>query len=136
MIGEGKNFVGIMLGLGQRGVAPAVVSDQIGRLTFTSELVSIIDHLVTTNAPYGTYNTTNNGEPASWAAITRLIFTTAGFDLAVTDTSTAEYYADKDGIAPRPLCSIMDLSKLEATGYTGHDWHEDLIEYIQKELAT
>ncbi len=135
VIGEGKNFVGIMLGLGQRGIAPTVVSDQIGRLTFTSELVAIIDHLVTTNAAYGTYNATNSGEPASWADITRLIFTVAGYDLAVTDTSTAEYYAGKDGIAPRPLNSIMDLSKLAATGYTGHDWHEDLSTYIQKELA-
>lgn len=131
VIGEGKNFVGIMLDLGQRGIAPTVVSDQIGRLTFTSELVAIIDHLVTSQAAYGTYNATNGGEPASWADITRLIFTTAGFDLAVTDTSTAEYYAGKDGIAPRPLNSIMDLTKLKATGFASTDWHDELERYIQ-----
>ncbi len=136
VIGDGKNFVRIMLGLGARGIAPTVVSDQIGRLTFTSELVSVIDHLLTTTAPYGTYNATNSGEPASWADITRTIFATAGFDLTVTDTTTTKYYQGKPGIAPRPLLSIMDLGKLAGTGYTGHDWHDDLTAYIQKELAT
>src|SRR5690606_29757497 len=43
VIGEGKNFVRTMLGLAQKGVSPTVVADQIGRLTFTSELVRAID---------------------------------------------------------------------------------------------
>lgn len=131
VIGEGKNFVGIMLDLGQRGIAPTVVSDQIGRLTFTSELTNIIDHLVTTGAAYGTYDATNRGEPASWADITRLIFKTAGFDLAVTDTSTTDYFKEKPDAAPRPLNSIMDLSKLQATGFASTDWHDELQRYIK-----
>ena len=135
VIGEGKNFVRTMLGLGQKGVAPTVVSDQIGRLTFTSELVRIIDHLLTTNASFGTYNATNSGEPASWADITREIFRCANFDLPVTDTSTADYYAGKDGIAPRPLNSVMDLAKLQATGFASHDWHTELKDYVTKELS-
>ena len=67
VIGEGKNFVRTMLGLAEKGISPSVVADQVGRLTFTSELVRIIDHLLTTGAPYGTYNATNDGTPASWA---------------------------------------------------------------------
>ncbi len=63
-----------MLGLGKKGVAPTVVADQIGRLTFTSELVKAIDHLLSNQAAYGTYNISNGGEPASWADITREIF--------------------------------------------------------------
>lgn len=134
VIGEGKNFVRTMLGLGEKGIPPTVVADQIGRLTFTSELVEAIDHLLTTQAPYGTYNVTNGGKPASWADITREIFRAASYELAVTDTSTADYYAGKPGIAPRPLNSIMDLQKLEATGYRPRDWHEALADYIKKEL--
>ncbi len=135
VIGEGKNFVRVMLGLGAKAISPTVVADQIGRLTFTSELVRIIDHLLTTNAPAGTYNATNSGEPASWADITREIFTDANYDLAVTDTSTADYYAGKEGTAPRPLNSIMDLNKLQQTEFSSRDWHEDLKDYIAKELA-
>jgi dTDP-4-dehydrorhamnose reductase len=88
VIGEGKNFVRTMLELGQKGVSPKVVSDQVGRLTFTGELVRAIDHLLTSQAPYGTYNATNSGESASWADITRAIFKKAGYDLEVTDTTT------------------------------------------------
>ena len=136
MIGEGKNFVRTMLGLGEKGVAPTVVADQIGRLTFTSELVRIIDHLFATSAPYGVYNATNSGEPASWADITREIFKDAGYDLAVTDTTTDEYFSSKESVAPRPLNSVMDLSKLTATGFKGHNWHDDLADYIKKEQAS
>lgn len=135
VIGEGKNFVRTMLGLGQKGIAPTVVADQVGRPTFTSEIVRAIDHLLTAQAPAGTYNVSNSGEPVSWAELTRAIFQAAGFTLDVTDATTAEYFAGKPGIAPRPLNSVFDLSKLEATGFTFTDWQEDLKKYIQKELA-
>jgi dTDP-4-dehydrorhamnose 3,5-epimerase len=133
VIGDGKNFVRTMLSLGKKGISPTVVADQIGRLTFTSELVRAIDHLLSTKASFGTYNVTNDGEPASWADITREIFKLGGYDLAVTDTTTAEYFAGKDGIAPRPLKSTLDLSKLHATGFTSRNWHDDLKDYITKE---
>lgn len=135
VIGEGKNFVRTMLGLGQKGIAPTVVADQIGRLTFTSELVRIIDHLLTTGAAYGTYNATNGGEPASWAHITREIFTVGGYDLPVADTTTAQYFVDKEGIAPRPLNSTMDLGRLQQTGFKSRAWGDDLKVYIEKERS-
>lgn len=134
VIGEGKNFVRTMLGLGQKGIAPTVVADQVGRLTFTNELVRIVDHLLNTKAAYGTYNATNDGEPASWADITRQIFADAGYSLTVTNTTTADYFASKEDVAPRPLNSVMDLSKLHATGLTSRDWREDLKDYVKKEL--
>ncbi len=134
VIGEGKNFVRTMLGLAEKGISPSVVADQVGRLTFTSELVRIIDHLLTTGAPYGTYNATNDGTPASWAEMTREIFADAGYNsLAVTDTTTAAHFAGKEGVAPRPLESEMDLQKLHATGFESRDWHDELRAYIAKE---
>ena len=134
VIGEGKNFVRTMLSLGQKGVAPTVVHDQVGRLTFVSVLVGAIDHLLSTQAAFGTYNASNQGEPVSWADITRTIFHEAGFDLPVTNTTTQEYYQGKDGIAPRPLNSILDLGKLQAAGFTPNNWHDDLRDYVKKEL--
>jgi dTDP-4-dehydrorhamnose reductase len=134
VIGEGKNFVRTMLGLGEKGVAPSVVNDQIGRLTFTKELVRAIDLLIKDNHEYGTYNVSSGGEPASWADITRSIFNIAGYDQKVTNTTTAEYYAGKENIAPRPLKSTLDLSKIQAIGFTPADWHEDLRKYITIEM--
>lgn len=131
VIGEGKNFVRTMLGLAEKNISPTVVHDQIGRLTFTRELVRIIDHLLSTQAPFGTYNATNDGPLESWADITRRIFALAGRnDLTVTNTTTAEYFAGKDGIAPRPLGSNMSLDKLHSTGFTSRDWTHDLKDYI------
>lgn len=131
VIGEGKNFVRTMMGLAEKNISPTVVHDQIGRLTFTRELVRIIDHLLSTQAPFGTYNATNDGPLESWADITRRIFELAGRnDLTVTNTTTAEYFAGKDGIAPRPLGSDMSLDKLHSTGFTSHDWTHDLKDYI------
>ena len=131
VIGEGKNFVRTMLGLAEKNISPTVVHDQIGRLTFTRELVRIIDHLLSTQAPFGTYNATNDGPLESWADITRRIFELAGRnDLTVTNTTTAEYFAGKDGIAPRPLGSDMSLDKLHSTGFTSCDWTHDLKDYI------
>lgn len=134
LIGEGNNFVRTMLNLGQKDIEPKVVADQIGRLTFTTELVRGIDHLLTTQAPYGVYNLSNEGQPASWAEITRAVFEDAGLNLKVTDTTTAEYFADKPEAAKRPLKSTLTLDKIEATGFTPHDWREDLKTYVAKEL--
>src|SRR5262249_8446189 len=133
LIGDGPNFVRTMLEAAAKGTAPTVVDDQIGRLTFTSELVRAIDHLLTTQAPFGTYNATNAGDSASWADIAYEIFKLGGFDIAVQRTSSADYAAGKPGTVLRPLKSTMDLSKLERTGFVPRNWHEDLRAYVAKE---
>ncbi len=134
VIGDGHNFVRVMIGLADKNISPAVVHDQIGRLTFTSELVRAIDHLLQNNAPFGTYNISNDGEPASWADITREIFKDLGRDdLTVTNTTTEEYFAGKENIAPRPLQSTLNLDKIKGIGFEPRDWKENLKEYIEGE---
>jgi dTDP-4-dehydrorhamnose 3,5-epimerase/reductase len=136
VIGEGKNFVRTMLDLGKQGKSPTVVSDQTGRPTFTSELVRAIDHLLTAKADFGTYNVTNEGDIVSWAELTRKIFQIAEFSgLTVTDTTTEEYFASKPGVAPRPLQSALDLSKIQGTGFVSREWQEDLRIYIKGDQA-
>jgi dTDP-4-dehydrorhamnose reductase len=133
VIGEGNNFVRTMASLAAKDISPTVVHDQIGRLTFTSELVRVIDHLTTSNAPYGTYNVTNEGDSVSWADITREIYSQLErTDLTVTNTTTAEYYEGKQYIAPRPLKSTMKLDKIKSTGFIPRNWIEDLKLYIEK----
>lgn len=134
VIGDGHNFVRVMIGLADKNISPTVVHDQIGRLTFTSELVRAIDHLLQNNAPFGTYNISNDGEPASWADITREIFKDLGRDdLTVTNTTTEEYFAGKENIAPRPLQSTLNLDKIKGIGFEPRDWKENLKEYIEGE---
>lgn len=131
VIGDGHNFVKTMMDLAKKNISPTVVSDQIGRLTFTSELVRAIDHLLVNNCDFGTYNVSNDGKSVSWADITRTIFTILDRnDLTVTDVSTEEYYKDKSDIALRPLQSTLDLRKIQATGFQSTDWQDDLKEYV------
>ncbi len=78
VIGEGKNFVRTMATLAGNGVSPAVVSDQVGRLTFTDELVRATRHLFDQGAAYGTYNVSNGGPAMSWAEIARAVFERSG----------------------------------------------------------
>jgi dTDP-4-dehydrorhamnose 3,5-epimerase len=132
VIGEGKNFVRTMLGLGQKGIDPTVVADQIIRPTFTTELVRAIKFLLDKPAEYGVYNVTNAGDAISWADFTRAIFSEAGIDQKVINTTLAEYSSSKPGVAPRPLNSVLDLTKIESLGFKPKDWRQDLKEYIQK----
>ena len=131
VIGEGHNFVRTMARLAADGVDPAVVDDQVGRLTFADELARATRHLVSTGAAFGTYNVTNAGRPRSWAAYARQVFTLTGHDPSrVSTVSTAEYGAGK-ALAPRPLHSTLDLTKLAATGFTSTDADEALAAYLQ-----
>jgi dTDP-4-dehydrorhamnose reductase len=130
VIGGGKNFVGIMKELADKDVSPTVVNDQFGRLTFVSTLTDAIHHLLDSSAAYGTYNCSNGGDSVSWADIAKLVFEKAGRSSDdVTGVSTEEYYAGKDGIAPRPLKSTMDLEKLSSTGFVPTGWREELETY-------
>ena len=127
VIGDGRNFISIMQDLASRGVRPSVVNDQIGRLTFTDTLARGIKHLLETNAPYGTYNLTNEGQPASWAEIAKIVFEKSGKSPSdVQPVSTAEYFADKPNTAKRPLQSTLDLTKIEKTGFIPEDWRDKL----------
>ncbi|MGO2045890.1 sugar nucleotide-binding protein [Brachybacterium alimentarium] len=131
--GEGANFVGTMASLAERGIDPSVVDDQIGRLTFTQDLAEAIDHLLATRPAPGIYNVTSAGEPRSWAQIAAEVFALTGHDPArITPVSTAAYYAGKDGIAPRPAHSALDLAKITATGFAPREQLSALREHLQR----
>jgi dTDP-4-dehydrorhamnose 3,5-epimerase len=133
-IGDGNNFVRTMRSLAEKGVKPNVVNDQIGRLTFMPELARAIKHLLTSNAPYGTYNLSSDGKPSSWAEIAAEVYELSGYNHNdVTGVSTEEYYRGKEGISPRPLKSTLNLEKIKAAGFVPKDWQQSLAEYIKKE---
>jgi dTDP-4-dehydrorhamnose 3,5-epimerase len=131
VVGEGGNFVRTMAGLADKGVSPTVVDDQIGRPTFTADLAAGIAHLLDTRAPFGTYNLTNDGDPASWADVAVAVFQARGRSADdVGRISTEKYFADKPQAATRPLNSVLDLSKITAAGFSPRDWRSALTEYL------
>jgi dTDP-4-dehydrorhamnose 3,5-epimerase len=124
VVGDGKNFVRTMASLADRGVDPRVVDDQIGRLTFTDDIAHGIHHLLSTHAPFGTYNLTNTGPAVSWAGIARQVFALTGHDPArVTGVSTEDYFSQAAmPIAPRPRNSVLELKKIRGVGVTPETW--------------
>lgn len=136
VIGKGNNFVKTMKGLADKGIKPSVVRDQIGRLTFTDTLAAGIKHLLDINAPYGTYNLSNEGDSVSWADIAKEVYAQAGASTSdVTPVTTEQYYQGKKGISPRPLQSTLDLTKIKSTGFEPTNWRGDLEVYIKQELV-
>jgi dTDP-4-dehydrorhamnose 3,5-epimerase len=130
VVGDGRNFVTTMAGLADRGVRPRVVADQEGRLTFTSEIVRALDHLLAVGAPYGTYNVTNAGPVTTWAEIARTVFAARGRRAEdVTPVTTAEYGAGQS-LAPRPRRSALALAKLRATGFEPRPGADRLQAYL------
>jgi dTDP-4-dehydrorhamnose 3,5-epimerase/reductase len=130
VIGDGHNFVRTMASLADRGISPSVVNDQIGRLTFTSEIVGAIRHLLKSRAPYGTYNVSNDGEATTWADIARAVFAARGRAPEDVTGVTTEAYGAGKSFAPRPRHSLLDLGKLTATGYRPRNAQEQLAEYL------
>ena len=137
VMGEGKNFVKTIVELANNGISPTVVTDQIGRPTFTETIVEAIDFLLRENAPFGTYNLSNEGNPVSWADLARKTFELAGFkNTKVLDISTKAYYKERQNVAPRPLNSLLDLSKIESLGYKPIDWELSLNRYLRTECTS
>ena len=130
VIGDGHNFVRTMAALADRGIAPGVVDDQYGRLTFTSELARAIQHLLSVQAPYGTYNVSSGGEPMTWAGIAREVFAAHGVDPAAVSSVTTAAYAEGKNLAPRPQFSVLSLDKISATGFRSADGRAQLREYL------
>ena len=148
VIGEGKNFVRTMAALSDRCVDSddqldqvTVVNDQFGRLTFTREMAEGVfwllgyrdsDREPSEPCSYGTYNLTGSGGVASWADIAAKVFELRNGNAdAVKPVSTAEYYASAKGpVSPRPVYSVLDLSKLESVGFAPLNWEEELVDYL------
>ena len=68
----GHNFVRTMLKLGEQKDEISVVTDQIGTPTYTLDLCSAIDKLISSDA-YGTYHVSNSGQ-CSWHEFAEKIF--------------------------------------------------------------
>ena len=98
----GANFATTMLRLGRERGEVAVVDDQSGSPTFTTDLARAL-RAVAVSGRYGTWHLTNTGS-CTWYELARAVFREAGLRVDVRPTDTASFGAP----APRPAYSVLD----------------------------
>jgi dTDP-4-dehydrorhamnose 3,5-epimerase len=134
VVGNGNNFVRTMAAKAADGSPVSVVSDQIGRLTFADDLAQATEKLISSGAPFGTYNVTNSGPSSSWYDIARTVYESLGRDpKLVTPITSAEFDLKYPGRAKRPRNSMLSLQKLETlSGHLMPDWRESLAFFLKE----
>ena len=66
----------------------------------------------------------------SWAQVAKRVFELCGRDPEdVAEVTTEEYFAGRE-VAPRPLSSVLDLTKIKATGFTPEDSSQRIDAYV------
>jgi len=110
------------------GATPAVVADQVGRPTATTDLSEAILTLLDAGA-MGVYHFANRGE-VSWHDFAREILWLSGRGDVPIDAITSTQIARP---APRPPYSVLDTGKYERlTGRSIRDFRDPLAEYIAR----
>lgn len=130
VVGQGKNFVDTMAGLAAKGITPQVVSDQRGRPTFAEDLARGIKHLLDSAPDYGVYNITGSGDEVGWDEVAMATFSSLSFDPSNVHPVSSEQYFGNTAHAPRPSRSTLDLSKIEASGFSPQNWRVGLALYL------
>ena len=114
-----------MLKLAETHNKLTVVNDQVGRPTWTRTLAEFMVHLVNTNAPYGTYQLSNEGQ-CSWYEFAKEVLQDTNVDVQPV---TSEQYPQK---AYRPRHSVMSLKKAEESGFEIITWQSALQQFKNK----
>lgn len=133
VFGDGKNFIKTMLQLSLKKKNIKVVSDQIGRITYSEELAKGIIKLLGKNPKSGIYNLTGSGKSCSWADLAKEIFDIKKKKVKITSITTKQYIKTSQSkkIAPRPKNSKLDLCKIKKIGFNPVDWKKSLEEYLE-----
>ena len=120
----GHNFVYTMRRLAETYPTLTVVSDQVGRPTWTRTLAEFMMHVMESKPATGIYHLSNDNS-CSWYEFACEIL--KDFDVEVKPV-TSEEYPQK---AYRPKHSVMDLSKAKATGFVIPTWQEALASFVK-----
>lgn len=120
---NGKNFVDIIIRLCAEKEKITVVSDQIGRPTYTKDLSNGIIKLISNmaNHMYGIYHLTNSGI-CSWYEFAKEIARLKNLNCVVKPCTTEEFPT----VAKRPKFSVLSNNKLGQL----RPWKEALKDYL------
>ncbi len=125
----GSNFIKTMLNVAKTHDTVRVVNDQIGMITGTYDLSSLLVDMILSDK-YGIYHATNSGDFISWYDLTCKIYEYAALDTKIIPVSTEEYGLSK---AKRPYNSRLDISKLEKSGFKPlPNWQDSLKSFIDQ----
>lgn len=123
----GRNFVDTIRRLASEGGRIEVVSDQIGRPTWTATLAAAIADLLDCDAR-GVHHVTDQGDPTSWYGLARAVLASAGAEAEVVPVPTARFPRP----AERPRYSVLDCSDTERVlGRSLPPWEASLAKYLQ-----
>lgn len=87
-----------------------VVDDQVGQPTWTADLADLVERLIASDAPVGTYHGTSAGH-TSWYGFARAVVEAAGMDPdMVRPTASGATLR----LAPRPAYSVLGHAAIEA----------------------
>ena len=124
---HGRNFVEAILAKAKKGEPLQVVTDQVGRPTYTEDLCEATVRLLDADAR-GIIHFANSGH-CSWHEFAVEIVRQAGLAVAVKTLSSAELGRP----AKRPAYSVLALTSYEkATGATPRNWKDALADYMQR----
>lgn len=115
----GHNFVFTMENLAETHSKLTVVNDQWGRPTWTRTLSEFIVYLLDVEAPFGTYQLSNDGK-ATWFEFAQEILKDTA--VKVEPVSSVDFPQK----AYRPRHSVMSLEKAKDTGFVIPTWREAL----------
>lgn len=121
----GRNFVDLMLKLGQGREKVRVVDSEFVSPTSTAELARQIA-AVSKSESFGLYHATAEGS-CSWHEFAKEIFSLAEMTVQVEVASSTEFPAK----VPRPLYSVLENSRLKENGLNVFGlWQTGLAEYL------
>jgi dTDP-4-dehydrorhamnose reductase len=124
---NGPNFVETIMQKARVGEALAVVNDQAGSPTFTTDLIAELQRVIPTKA-FGTYHMSNNGM-CTWYDLAKATLQEIGLDNPIKPISTEE----SGRAAHRPRFSYLRNAMLELTiGDRMVPWREGLKRYLSK----
>lgn len=121
----GSNFVYTMKKLAKDRDELTIISDQIGRPTWTRTLSEFLVHLVETHQKYGVYHLSNEGT-SSWFEFAKEILKNESVNVKPIESK------DYPQQAERPKHSILDLSKSKKTEFIIPTWQNALSKFTKK----
>ncbi len=109
LFGNGKNFISTILDKAKTEPSLRVVSDEVGRPTFTRDLAKfVIEEFVNKTQENGHYHLQNTGEPCSWADLARYVLERTGANTEVKNIPADAIVRP----ACRPKNSLLSNTKL------------------------
>lgn len=123
---NGRNFVGTMVELAERGHEISVVDDQYGSPTYTRDLAASIGNLLERPA-YGVYHLTNSGQ-CSWYEFAIDIFNELGMEVCLKPVKSHEFPRP----ARRPSFSVLRNYNWSMEGFKPlRNYRDALRDYIK-----